>query len=53
MVLTAKASSCEGGSDSLVAKSNNTKFAVWMHFRFKADGKGKPKTSDAGGLYAL
>ena len=30
----------------MVAKSNNTKSAVWTHFRFKVDSEDKPKTSD-------
>ena len=44
MALIADASSDEEGSNSLTAKSNDTK---------SADGKGRLKTKDTGGLHTL
>lgn len=38
---------CKEGSDSLLAKSNDCKSPVWMHFGFEADREGKPKSSNA------
>ena len=39
IVPTVNISACEEGNDSLVAKSNDCKSPVWMHFGFEVDGE--------------
>ena len=52
MALIANANSCEEDSNSLL-QSETIPSSLFGHFKFEADSKGKPKTSDVGGVYTL